>query len=213
MKRTALLMLLLASCSAEETSRGSGNLPSDPSMDAAVGTDGSVVGIEAGDLGSPEAAVAVVASADGGDEADSGSELAAQAFAQCIAVFEAGGLRAGDCELCLCRSDRCQAESLGISGDALAEAVTTCGRVNGCGGDCCLCNAVCSSAGLNYGRGPCSSLIEMAAGVTPGAGVAINGAAVEAACGTPTNSCGKASRLADCRAAQCAADCGIEVCM
>jgi hypothetical protein len=139
----------------------------------------------------------------------------AGADAMCLANFASSGSTASmACQTCLCQPANCVAELQAIEGDALAVAVVECAREAGCSGTCCLCGADCDIDAIGtYGMGPCAAEIEMAAGVTPGGGVFVNGTAVSTACMEATGSCGKAGALGDCSAMNCATECGTSVCM
>ena len=145
-----------------------------------------------------------------------GSMMGDPGDAQCLMDVMAAGTTVTGCEMCLCKMDKCQAEMTALKGDTAGGALVKCSREKKCSGACCLCGAPCDPLGANYAQGMCASQTETAAGVTPGAGALANGAMVQmncAAAGPTTNACARATRLGECTAMKCMAECMPPACM
>lgn len=179
------------------------------------GAAGTTAGAGAGGMGGVGGAGGTTAGAGaGGVEMPGTGEVTS---AQCLMDVMAAGTTVTACEMCLCQLGKCNKELTALKGDANGNALVKCSRDKDCSGTCCVCGvAECGAFGENYGMGPCSNEIETAAGVTPGAGALTNGGAVMmncAATGPDTSSCARASRLGECSAMKCAAECMPTACM
>ena len=152
----------------------------------------------------------------GSTAGSSGSTGMNMGEAQCLMDVMASGTTVTACQMCLCKMDKCQTEMNALKGDANGAALVKCSQEKKCSGACCLCGAPCDPLGANYAQGMCAMQTETAAGVTPGAGALTNGAMVQMNCaanGPMTNSCARATRLGECTAMKCAAECMPPACM
>lgn len=181
----------------------------------AAGTSGTA-GKPAGGAGGMGGMGGMMMSGGAGGMGGSAGAGMSMGEAQCLMDAMAAGTTITTCEMCLCKMDKCQAEMTALKGDTAGGALVKCSREKKCSGACCLCGAPCDPLGANYAQGMCASQTETAAGVTPGAGALANGAMVQmncAAAGPTTNACARATRLGECTAMKCMAECMPPACM
>jgi hypothetical protein len=173
-------------------------------MSMSMGGSGGMMGMTSGSGGMA------------GTAGSSGSSGMSMGEAQCLMDVMASGTTVTACQMCLCKMDKCQAEMNALKGDTNGAALVKCSQEKKCSGACCLCGAPCDPLGANYAQGMCAAQTETAAGVTPGAGALANGAMVQMNCaanGPMTNSCARATRLGECTAMKCMAECMPPACM
>jgi hypothetical protein len=208
-----LLVCGAIACQAEGTS---GEPPGPDVNPPLAGTAAPLPG--AGTGGAPSSSAGMGSAGSGGTTAPvagsgnmggagAGSALTTE---ECLAGLMAAGMTVTACEMCACAEANCLDELDAVKDDLVAAAMIMCVQDNGCSDQCCLCNAPCDPLGGNYGMGPCTTQIETAAGVTPGAGALVNGLTVMMVCsptGPAENSCAKAARVGECIATSCAAMC------